>query len=255
MRDIHRFETVDSTMIRAAALAGAGCASGTVVVADEQTAGQGRQGHGWHSEKYSGLYMSEVLRLDIGSDTLPVVTLAIGLATAEAIAKTAGVACDLRWPNDILVNGKKCAGILVNIVGQAVSPAGNVSSGQGSGALIIGIGINVNHTHFPPDISSTATSLRIATGREHAREPLLYELIRSIDEHIDTLRSLGKDAVLRAFARSSTYVRGRRVVVDQPGGVIEGTTDGLDPQGFLLVKRDDGRRELIIAGGVRPACS
>jgi BirA family transcriptional regulator, biotin operon repressor / biotin---[acetyl-CoA-carboxylase] ligase len=147
-----------------------------------------------------------------------------------------GVACDLRWPNDVLVDGKKCAGILVQLV---------------DGVLIIGIGINVNHTAFPPELAHTATSLRLATGREHSRDKLLDKLIVAIDEHLDTLMRLGKDAVLRAFALASSYVRGRRVIVDEN---LKGTTDGLNPQGFLILRRDDGRPTLILAGGVRP-CS
>ena len=236
MPEIHRFDSVDSTMLRAAALAAEGCEHGTVVVADEQTSGQGRHGRSWHSEKQAGLYMSEVIRLKMCPDTLPIVTLALGLATAEAITDVTGVACDLRWPNDVLINGKKCAGILVQLV---------------DGVLIIGIGINVNHSAFPPELAEIATSLRIATGREHSREKLLNKLIKAIDEHLDTLMHSGKDAVLRAFTRASSYVRGRRVIVDESA---KGTTDGLDPQGFLILRRDDGRRTLILAGGIRP-CS
>jgi BirA family transcriptional regulator, biotin operon repressor / biotin---[acetyl-CoA-carboxylase] ligase len=236
MATIHTFDSVDSTMLRAADLAAQGCEHGTVVVADEQTAGQGRHGRSWHSEKQAGLYMSQVSRLKMCPDTLPIVTLALGLATAEAITDVTGVACDLRWPNDVLVGGKKCAGILVQLV---------------DGVLIIGIGINVNHTEFPPELSDTATSLRIATGREHSRDKLLDRLIVAIDEHLDTLMRSGKDAVLRAFALASSYVRGRRVIVDEN---LQGTTDGLDPQGFLILRSDNGRRTLILAGGVRP-CS
>jgi BirA family biotin operon repressor/biotin-[acetyl-CoA-carboxylase] ligase len=239
MRQIHRFDSVDSTMIRAAALATAGCDSGTVVVADEQTAGQGRHGHSWHSEKHAGLYMSEVLRLKICPDSLPVVTLALGLATAQAITETAGIACDLRWPNDVLVSGKKCAGILVQLQDKA---------------LITGIGINVNQTAFPAELAPIASSLRLETGREHSRDRLLDNLIRATDDHIETLLRTGKDAVLRAFAVASSYARGRRVSVDLGDKVIEGTTDGLDAQGFLWVRQNDGRRTLILAGGVRPAC-
>jgi BirA family transcriptional regulator, biotin operon repressor / biotin---[acetyl-CoA-carboxylase] ligase len=240
MREIHRLESVDSTMTRAAALAASGCESGTVVVADEQTAGQGRHGHSWHSEKHAGLYMSQVLRLKICPDSLPVVTLALGLATAQAITEAAGIACDLRWPNDVLIAGKKCAGILVQLQ---------------DNALILGIGINVNQSAFPSELAQIATSLRLETGREYSREVLLDALIRAIDDHLETLLRTGKDAVLRAFAEASSYVQGRAVSVDLGDKVIEGTTSGLDPQGFLILRQNDGRRTVILAGGVRPACS
>ena len=237
MSEIHRYASLRSTIQKAAELARAGCASGTVVVAGEQTAGQGRFGRSWHSEPNSGLYMSQVLRLKISQDSLPLVTLALGLAAAEAVAGVAGVVTDLRWPNDVLVNGRKCAGILVQLH---------------DGTLITGIGVNVNHTAFPDELKPIATSLRIETGREHDVEHLLQALLRLIDDHIHSLMTHGRDAVLRAFSQASSYVRGRRVVVDQNGFELTGVTDGLDAQGFLLLRQDDGHRTVVVAGGVRP---
>jgi BirA family transcriptional regulator, biotin operon repressor / biotin---[acetyl-CoA-carboxylase] ligase len=219
-------------------LAESGCESGTVVVAKRQTAGQGRFGRTWHSEPGAGLYMSQVLRLKICGDSLPLVTLALGLATAEALTQVASVAPDLRWPNDVLLNGKKCAGILVQLV---------------DGVLITGIGINVNHETFPDQLAGLATSLRQATGREHDLDYLLDALIGSIDDHVERLMQNGRDPVLRAFSQASSYVRGRRVVVEQNGTELTGMTDGLDAQGFLVLREDNGRRTLILAGGVRPA--
>jgi BirA family transcriptional regulator, biotin operon repressor / biotin---[acetyl-CoA-carboxylase] ligase len=238
MSDIHRYASLPSTMQTAAELARAGCPSGTAVVAAEQTSGQGRFGRSWHSEPNTGLYMSQVLRLKICSDSLPLVTLSLGLAAAEAIAQVASVGADLRWPNDVLVKGKKCAGILVQLH---------------DGTLITGIGINVNQTGFPGELAPIATSLHIATGRDHDIEQLLQTLLRLIDEHVDNLMNNGRDAVLRAFSQASSYVRGRRVVVDQNGRELTGVTDGLDPQGFLFLRQDNGQRTLIVAGGVRPA--
>jgi len=238
MPDIHRFDSLPSTMHKALELAHAGCPSGTVVVAAEQTAGQGRFGRSWHSEAGSGLYMSQVLRLKICSDSLPLVTLALGLATAESIVNAAAVAPDLRWPNDVLLNGKKCAGILVQLH---------------DGVLVAGIGINVNQSSFPEELAGTATSLRIVTGRQHDLEKLLALLLAQLEQHLDNLLQNGRESVLRAFSQASSYVRGRRVVVEQDTGEITGVTDGLDPQGFLILRQDNGQRTLILAGGVRPA--
>src|SRR5215208_5051047 len=126
MPPTHRFECVDSTMIRAAELAASGAPDGTVVVAREQTSGQGRLGRNWHSEPGSGLYLTQILRPRVDPARLPVITLALGLATAEAITKSAGVAVDLRWPNDVLIGAKKCAGILAQLA---------------DGVLLAGIGI------------------------------------------------------------------------------------------------------------------
>lgn len=238
---IHWFDTIDSTMFEAARLAAAGCSSGTVVAAGEQTAGHGRHGRKWHSEKDAGLYASFVLRLPLAPEDLPVVTLSLGLATVEAIAETSGAVCDLRWPNDVLIGPRKCAGILAEFE---------------HGAVIAGIGVNVNHTAFPEEIAAVATSLRIATGRETAPKVLLDALSAAIERHTAILVAEGREAVLRLFSRASSYVAGRRVTVDLEGETVTGTTAGLDPGGFLLLREDGGALRTILAGGVRPiSCS
>jgi BirA family transcriptional regulator, biotin operon repressor / biotin---[acetyl-CoA-carboxylase] ligase len=239
MRTIHRFATVESTMTKAAELAELGAAAGTVVIADAQTAGQGRLGRSWHSEPGAGLYLTEILRPRLAPENLPLVTLTLGLATAEAITNVSGVACDLRWPNDVLIGSRKCAGILAQLQDDV---------------LLAGIGINVNHMEFPPDIAHLATSLRLATGQEQSREQLLDALLGSIDTHLETLFRDGREPVLRAFTAASSYVQGRRVIVEQ-ATELSGITDGLDPQGFLILRLDNGTRKLILAGGVRPECS
>ena len=233
-RQISFFDTITSTMHEAAALAAAGCPSGTAVVAEEQTAGQGRHGHTWHSEPGSGLYVSVVLR----TAPQPLLTLALGLAPAEAIARVTDLQPDLRWPNDIMLDEKKAAGILVQLADTAA---------------IAGIGINVNHPAFPPDIAGEATSLRLAAGHPHSREDLLRTLLPTIDSFCRMLAEAGPQSILDLFARHSTYARGKRVTVDQPGGLVTGITAGLDSNGFLKLRADDGRETLILAGGVRPA--
>ena len=228
-RNIQYFDSIDSTQ-RAAA----GCEPGAIVLADCQLAGQGRHGHTWHSEPGAGIYCSLVL--PPSPVCTPVLTLALGIATVEAIAQATGIQCDLRWPNDVMLDNRKAAGILVQLV---------------NGLAISGIGINVNHTSFPDDLPGEAISLRQHAGREFAREDILFALFPAIDSLI------GEDAetILRLFTHASSYVAGRRVTVDQPGGAITGTTAGLDPAGFLIVRQDDGTDTLILAGGVRAAGS
>jgi BirA family biotin operon repressor/biotin-[acetyl-CoA-carboxylase] ligase len=235
---IHRFETIDSTMREAARLAQAGCPAGTAVVAAEQTAGRGRFGRRWHSERGQGLYVSVVLRLDVAPADLPVVTLALGLSVRNAIAGVTGLACDLRWPNDVLIGEKKCAGVLAELHG---------------GAVVAGIGINVNQREFPEEIAGIATSLRLAAGREHSPDDLLPALLARIDDGVKLLENEGRAAVLEQFAAASSYARGKRVIVGLAEGEVEGLTDGLDSSGFLLLRRDNGERTVILAGGVRPA--
>ena len=235
-RQVEWFDSTDSTMIVAARLVREGCASGTVVGADEQTAGIGRAGHSWYSEPGSGLYVSMVLRLALGSESLPLVMLALGLATQHAIADVTGLAPDLRWPNDVLLGEKKCAGILAQIEGDAV---------------IAGIGINVGHSGFPEDIAALATSLRLA-GVSVSREVLLAALVTAVEESCGVLTSSGPTAICDAFTRASTYAQGRRVRVEQDDAILEGVTAGLDASGFLLLRQDNGTVTKILAGGVRP---
>jgi len=222
-REIHFYATIDSTMRAAAALP-----LGAVVLADEQTAGQGRHGHGWHSEPSNGVYCSMVL------EATPLLTMALGLATVEAIGEACGVVCDLRWPNDLLLGGKKVAGILVQLAGPLA---------------IAGIGINVNHSLFPPELEGEATSLRIHERQRFSRE----EIVRSLLPAIDALVRENPEKILTLFTRASSYVTGRRVAVKQPGGAIEGTTWGLTSEGYLMVRKDDGGDAVIVAGGVRAA--
>jgi len=241
-RRIEWFPSIDSTMTVAARLAREGCPSGTVVGADEQTAGIGRHGHSWHSEPGAGLYVSVVLRLDLASDALPLVMLALGLATQQAIAEVTGLAPDLRWPNDVLLNEKKCAGILAQFEGDAV---------------IAGIGINVSHSGFPPDLAPLATSLQLAALHQAgapavSREQLLTALLPSIDDACRILTTGGSAAICAAFTRASSYAVGRRVQVEQNGEVLTGITAGLDPSGFLILRQDNGIDTKILAGGVRP---
>jgi BirA family transcriptional regulator, biotin operon repressor / biotin---[acetyl-CoA-carboxylase] ligase len=224
-RRIDYYPSVDSTM-RAAA----GLPAGSVVLSDEQTAGQGRHGHAWHSEPSSGIYCSIVM------EPAPLLTLALGIATVEAIAQSCGIQCDLRWPNDLMLDNKKVAGILVQLAGAQA---------------IAGIGINVNHSLFPPELAAEATSLSLHARHRLSREKILLALLPAVD----SVAREDRETILALFSRASSYVAGRRVVVNQPGGRIEGTSAGLNPEGYLIVRRDDGIDTLILAGGVRAAGS
>jgi BirA family biotin operon repressor/biotin-[acetyl-CoA-carboxylase] ligase len=241
-RRIEWFPAMTSTMTFAARLAREGCPSGTIVGAEEQTAGIGRKGRSWYSEEGAGLYVSLVLRLPLNGGELPLVMLALGLATQRAIAEVTGLKPDLRWPNDVLLDdptgpGKKCAGILAQFEDSAV---------------VAGIGVNVSHTGFPPDIASLATSLRLAGAPSATREDLLIALARAVDDFCKLLAEEGPDKIREQFTQASSFAQGRRVRVEQDDTVLEGVTCGLDPSGFLLLKQDNGTEIKILAGGVRP---
>jgi BirA family biotin operon repressor/biotin-[acetyl-CoA-carboxylase] ligase len=164
--------------------------------------------------------------------------LALGLATQEAITEVTSLAPDLRWPNDVLLDGRKCAGILAQLEGDAI---------------VAGIGVNVNHSEFPRDLEPLATSLRLSGASAVSREDLLVALAHAVERCCKILTEEGADAILRLFTRASSYAQGRRIRVEQDGAMIEGVTCGLDPSGFLVLRQDNGKEIAILAGGVRSA--
>ncbi len=226
-----------STMKDAASLAARNEPHGTVVVAEEQTEGIGRHGHSWHSEPGAGLYLSIVLRPALSADTLPILTMALGLAVARAADDLCGVVCDIRWPNDLLLNERKLAGVMVQTADK--------------GALIAGIGVNVNQAVFPQELRSIATSLRIETGRVQPKNDLLDRIVAESLRYAALLAEQGKHPVFEEFGARSSYVRGKAVEVDTGDRTFSGVTAGLDDNGFLRVETATGI-ETVLAGGVRP---
>jgi BirA family biotin operon repressor/biotin-[acetyl-CoA-carboxylase] ligase len=243
---VEHLRSVGSTNTLALEAAQAGATTG-VWIADEQTAGRGRGGHSWHSVAGDGLYVSVLVTPKLPMRLALWISLATGMAVKDAVVKTAGVSADIRWPNDLLVNGKKFGGILVET---AIAPA---SAGGTEAALryaVIGIGLNLNHQEFPEEIANVATSLYLAGGARVRREPLLVTLLQSLDRELKLLeRDCGTD-LLEQFAAASSWVRGKRVRVEEAGG-YEGVTAGLDAHGFLQVDGDDGVRRTVLSGGVR----
>jgi BirA family biotin operon repressor/biotin-[acetyl-CoA-carboxylase] ligase len=249
---LQHLPTVGSTNLLAIEAAQMGAAHGSVWVADEQTAGRGRGGHGWHSIPGDGLYLSVLLRPQMALVDALWLSLATGLAAQAAIAVVTGLQPDIRWPNDLLLAEKKCGGILVE--------TSAIPSHSDTPTLlrfaVIGIGINVNHQSFPPDIEAVATSLRRESGNPYSRERVLIELLRALDQQIklleDELRGASTSPkLLERFESASTWVRGKRVRVDETGGYT-GVTAGLDSRGFLRVAGDDEEFHTVLSGGVRP---
>jgi BirA family biotin operon repressor/biotin-[acetyl-CoA-carboxylase] ligase len=230
------FESVGSTMVEAARCVAADDPHGTVVLAQEQTAGIGRLGRTWISESSVGIYCSVLLRLQLPPAQLPIASLLVGLAVAEAIEKVTGLACDLRWPNDVLIREKKVSGILTQLVDSCV---------------IAGIGLNVSQKAFETGLRTPATSLLLESGGiVYSRESLVLALVEALDFFCQTLKEQGTDAILRAFAAHSSYVAGRRVKVEE--GDLLGITAGLDEHGFLQLRTDAGALMRLSAGGIRP---
>lgn len=243
-RKLRHFASVASTNTLLLEAAANGAPEGTVFVADEQTAGRGRGGHNWHSSPGEGLYVSALVQPSLPLDKALWTSLATGLAAQVAVLETSGLTVDLRWPNDLLLNGKKCGGILVE----------TAVEGERNSTLryaVIGIGINVDHAGFPEELRDLATSLRIESGRMQDRAALLIALLRALDREM-TLLEEGRacNGLLRRFAKASTWTEGKRVSVPEQGGYT-GITAGLNGQGFLRVASDDGVLRTVISGGVR----
>src|SRR5487761_4001 len=241
-RTLHFFKT-DSTNTVAMRLGEEGEPHGTIAVAEQQTAGRGRAGHSWTSEKSAGIYVSILLRPQISPMLAPALTLAAGLAARDAIVEESGLSPDIRWPNDVMLNGKKVCGILTEM--QAEPDRIHFA--------VAGIGMNVNQSKMPGQLAGIATSLRMETGRVHSRLEALARLLRHADRYYNQFIAEGAGPIHRRFAAVSSYGEGKRVRITTSKEIFEGTTAGLEPTGILRVKRGDGRIESVISGSVAEA--
>jgi BirA family biotin operon repressor/biotin-[acetyl-CoA-carboxylase] ligase len=240
---IYHFFKIDSTNRVALQLGHADEAHGTVVVAEEQTAGRGRAGRVWHSERASGIYLTVLLRPQISPTDAPLLTLLAGLAARDAIAEQTGMTPDLRWPNDLLLNGKKLGGILTEMHAEP----------ERVRFVIIGIGLNVNHSRMPDKLQEIATALRIETGRSHSRLELAVKLLGRLENYYNEFLKDGPQTILDRFAAVPSFACGKRVRIANARETFTGTTAGLAPNGLLRVKREDGQIETVISGDVTEA--
>ncbi len=242
-RMLYSFEEVGSTNEIAFELARNGAPEGTVVIADSQTKGKGRLSRKWISPPGVNLYMSAIFRPAIVAKEAPFITLVASIAVAEAV-KNAGADAIIKWPNDVLVNGKKVAGVLTQMqtVGDRVD------------FVVVGVGVNINMTgemmeQEMGDVARIATSLREALGREVDRVRFSADLINELEIWYTRFLSEGKSSIIREWTERWGAVN-RRVQVRYNDSQVEGIALGLDGNGYLLVKKDDGATERIIAGDV-----
>jgi BirA family biotin operon repressor/biotin-[acetyl-CoA-carboxylase] ligase len=237
---LHYAQTTDSTNTDALNAGRGDAAHGSVYFANEQLLGRGRGNHGWHSPAGEGLYVSVLLRPEFPARRLPLLPLVAGLAAAAAVNAVCGLTIDLRWPNDLLVGPRKVGGILVEAK----------TEGDRIAFAVVGIGINVHQTEFDPMLSTTGTSLALETNREVSRQALLIALlVRLADETEALLDPAAAESIPARLGALSTWVRGRRVEVHGPQACA-GVTEGLDANGFLLV-RTAGGLVTVQTGGVR----
>jgi BirA family biotin operon repressor/biotin-[acetyl-CoA-carboxylase] ligase len=239
---IHHYYKIGSTNNEAMEAASAGAPEGSVFVAEQQTSGRGRGAHSWHSEQSAGIYCSVVLRPALPPSEALILSLAAGLAVHAAVQQIdSRVTPDLKWPNDLLIEGKKFCGILTEMNAEATRVR----------YVVVGIGINVNQASFPAELQPAATSLRMATGSEWSRVELCAALLKSLDYEYRELLTKpdARKSILRRFEERSSSTDGRQVQVEENGG-FEGVTDGLDPRGFLQVRTAQGMRT-VLSGTVR----
>lgn len=235
-----RYDTLGSTNTEAANQARLGADEGLCVIARQQTAGRGRHGRTWVSEKDSGLYFSIVLRPGLDIRHLPLITLMAGIAVYDLLSSH-GLEPDIKWVNDILVGGKKIGGILAETV--------ETTTGL---AIVVGIGINLTSKNFPDDIAGTATSIEESSGSlALPASELEMSLAAFLAYWYEQLGGgEGPAEILKHWQIRSSYFSGKHVRVTLSAGSFDGITDGLEENGALRVKTGDGSIRIVQAGDV-----
>ena len=236
-KQILSYNVVDSTNAIAFSLAKAGLGEGAAVFAESQRKGRGRLGRHWTSPKHAGIYLSLILRPKITLKKASLVTLLAAVSCAEAIRKVSGLQALIRWPNDILVNNKKVCGILTEVE----------TNNSHLEYIILGIGINVNtpSAKLPPE----GSSLKEEAEGEFSRIELARELLRRLDQEYASFKDKGSAKIITQWRNLSAFC-GKRVKVKLAEKTIEGQAQGIDAQGALIVRLDNGFKQHLSAGDV-----
>jgi len=240
-RDIAYQKATPSTQEIAKALAAQGVAEGTIVVAETQSKGRGRVGRQWSSPQ-GGVYFSIILRPDMNPSEALRLPLVAGVAVAKTIKRNTKLDPRLKWPNDIMIDGKKIGGILTEMNAEM----------DRLDWVIIGIGLNVNMSQqsFPADVEGTATSLMEAVGKSVPRVKLLQDILAEFETLYNELMKSGFETIRMKWKALSNTI-GEKVVVTLPNGQIKGVAVDIDADGALMLEKDDGSLEKIIAGVVK----
>ena len=233
------YPETDSTNIRIRHLGDEGAPHGTLAVADRQTAGRGRRGRTWESPGGSCIYMSILLRPDLAPEKAPMLTLVMACGVAEGIMDCADVKVQIKWPNDIIVSGKKLAGILTEMSTQ-VDYINHVT---------VGVGINVNVQNFPEEIQ-TATSLLSETGTQTKRAPVIAAVMKHFEENYKIFMQTEDMSGLMEKYSSLLVNQGREVMIMEKDAEYKAYAEGINQKGELVVRREDGTVEKICAGEV-----
>jgi len=239
-RDIRVFEETTSTNDVIEKLARDGVKEGVVVFAESQTKGRGRLGRKWMSPTHQGLWFSVLLRPKLSPQETTQLTVASATALRRAIKKVTGLAADIKWPNDLLIGGKKVVGILTEMSAEVDCVR----------HVILGIGVDVNQGDFPPELHALATSLKIAAGGENiCRAELATEILRELDADYARIGA-GKFSQLADEWETACATIGKKVSVQMGSRQIRGCAEALDDDGALLVRTEHGHLERVIGGDV-----
>ncbi len=233
-------DSVDSTNNYAKKLGEDGAKDGTLVIAEEQTGGKGRRGKTWSSSREEQIAMTVLLRPRILPGHASRLTLLMAMAVARSIQKVAGLACGIKWPNDVVIGGKKVCGILTEMNTEI----------DYINYVVIGAGINVNQKSFPGELQNTACSLYQMSGRKTSRAELIVTVMEELEEIYRTFLKTEDLSALCQEYNELCINQGRQVQVLEAGREYTGTADGINDKGELVVRKDDGTVEYIYAGEV-----
>ena len=239
-KEVLYFDTIDSTNTKAQELAEKGYPSGTLVVADKQESGKGRRGRSWVSPSGTGIFITLMIKPDINPNNASMLTLVAALAVAKAITSVTGEEAMIKWPNDIVVNGKKVCGILTEMNAQF----------DYINHIVVGIGINVHNESFPEEISQMASSLMIeAGGKRFHRAQIIAETMSYFEQYYDTfLKTQDLSALVREYDELLVN-RNKSVRVLDPKEPFDGKAMGITPKGELIVDTWESRK-LVSSGEV-----
>ncbi len=240
-RDLFHYVDVTSTMTVAADLAAEGAAEGAVVVAECQSRGRGRLGRSWHTAPSRGIWMTVILRPPLTPMELAPLTLMVAVAVADGIAEATGLQAGIKWPNDLLLDGRKVCGILTELAAEQDAVR----------HVLVGIGLNVHHMRdeFPADLRETATSLTLAAGRPVDRVAVFQAVLTALDREYEVALAQGFEPVLERWRARSVTLH-RRVTVVGGGRRLRGVAEEVTPQGGLVVRAEDGKVETVLSGDV-----
>ena len=239
-KEVVLLEETGSTNVEAARLAQQGRDHGTVVIADRQTCGKGRRGRSWHTPGNTSIAMSFLLKPQLEAEYASMLTLVQAMAVAEAVEEVTALKSQIKWPNDILINEKKVCGILteMNLSGSEIS------------SIIIGTGINVNQESFPEEIREIATSLKNESGKAQCREKLIGALCEKFEQYYEQFLTTKDLSCIIEEYNVRLVSAGRSVRVLDPKGEYTGEAIGINAQGELQVRQDDGKIINVYAGEV-----